>query len=62
MKAVSLIAALLLAVGTHTAFAGVTPNTAASAAAKSGARIAPTKTETESKTQGGASTQSNTAK
>ena len=62
MKAISLMAALLLAVGTHTAFAGVTPNTAAGAAAKSGARIAPAKTETESKTQGSSSTQSDTAK
>ncbi len=62
MKAVALAAALLMAIGTHTAFAGVTPNTAASAGAKSGAKIAPTKTEADSKAQGSSTGQSDTAK
>ncbi len=62
MKAIALAAAFLVAIASHTAFAGVTPNTAASAAAKSGARIAPTKTETDNKAQGDSAGQSDTAK
>lgn len=43
MKAIASIAALLFAVATMPAFAGVAPNTGASAAARSGARVAPPK-------------------
>ncbi len=62
MKVFALAAALLMAVGTHTAFAGVTPNTAASAAARSGAKIAPVKSDTQSETNGSSAGQSDTAK
>ena len=60
MKSVAIAVAVILACSTGFVFAGVTPNTAASAAARSGAKIAPPKTE--SKEQGASEAQGGTNK
>lgn len=62
MKTFALAAALLMAVGTHTAFAGVAPNTAATAAAGSGAKIAPAKSDAQGEAKGSSAGQSGTTK
>lgn len=60
MKSVAIALAVMLACSTGYVIAGVTPNSAASAAGSSGAKIAPPKTET--KEQGGSDAQSGTNK
>ena len=62
MKSVAIIIALAMSAATPIAFAGVAPNSAASAAAQSGARVAPAKSNPQSESQGDNSGQSDTAK
>ena len=62
MKAIGFAAVVLMVLGSQPVYAGVAPNTGASSAARSGVRIAPTKTEPQSKAQGESATQGDTAK
>jgi len=60
MKATTIVIALAMTAATQAAFAGVAPSTAASAAAQSGAKIAPVKSNPASETKGNAGSQSGT--
>jgi len=62
MKAIAISAAILLAATAATAFAGVTPNTATTTLQRSGAKIAPAKTSSESQEHETSESQSGDAK
>ncbi len=62
MKVIASIMVLLFGVATSIAFAGVAPNTGASAAARSGARIAPPKPAPSAPAQEEAASPSSTEK
>lgn len=53
MKFVAIASMIAFVTMTSTAFAGVAPNTGASAAARSGARIAPAKPAPQAPSEGG---------
>jgi len=62
MKVFAIATAVVMAIVTHAAVAGVTPNTATSAAARSGAKIKPVETHTEGDSQDNSSGQTGTTK
>ncbi len=62
MKATVIAAALAFAAATSMAYAGVTPNAAASAASQSGAKIAPAKNNAQSQNSGETAGEASTAK
>lgn len=62
MKLIAIALALVFAATSSIAVAGVTPNSAASAAAQSGAKVAAPKSNTPTQTSGDAASETSTTK